>query len=58
MGGDGLIGRLAGALRGAETSLAIVPAGRGNDFARVLGSRRTRARRPASLWRATSGWWT
>jgi YegS/Rv2252/BmrU family lipid kinase len=37
LGGDGLIGPIAGELRGAETALAIVPAGRGNDFARVLG---------------------
>ena len=36
-GGDGLVGRLAGVLRGTEGSLAIIPAGRGNDFARVLG---------------------
>lgn len=37
VGGDGLAGRLAGVLRGGETPLAIVPAGRGNDYARVLG---------------------
>lgn len=36
VGGDGLVGPLAGALRGAPTALAIIPAGRGNDFARVL----------------------
>ena len=36
-GGDGLVGRLAGVLRGTDASLAIIPAGRGNDFARVLG---------------------
>jgi len=36
-GGDGMVGSLAGVLRGTETPLAIVPAGRGNDFARVLG---------------------
>lgn len=35
-GGDGLVGRLAGALRGGGR-LGIVPAGRGNDFARSLG---------------------
>ena len=35
-GGDGMVGSLAGVLRGAPTPLAIVPAGRGNDFARVL----------------------
>lgn len=37
VGGDGLVGQLAGALRGAGSALGIVPAGRGNDFARVLG---------------------
>ena len=35
-GGDGMVGSLAGVLRGSEAPLAIVPAGRGNDFARVL----------------------
>ena len=36
VGGDGLVGSLAGALRGGVGELAIVPSGRGNDFARVL----------------------
>jgi YegS/Rv2252/BmrU family lipid kinase len=36
VGGDGLVGCLAGALRGRAGPLAIVPSGRGNDFARVL----------------------
>ena len=36
VGGDGLVGCLAGALRGRRGALAIVPSGRGNDFARVL----------------------
>ena len=36
VGGDGLVGSLAGALRGRAGELAIVPSGRGNDFARVL----------------------
>ena len=36
VGGDGLVGALAGAVSEAGGSLAIVPAGRGNDFARVL----------------------
>jgi YegS/Rv2252/BmrU family lipid kinase len=35
--GDGLIGAVGGALAGAETPLGIVPGGRGNDLARVLG---------------------
>ncbi|HEX8065583.1 MAG TPA: diacylglycerol kinase family protein [Thermoleophilaceae bacterium] len=37
VGGDGLIGTLAGALCGADVPLAILPGGRGNDLARVLG---------------------
>ena len=37
LGGDGLVGPVAGALRGRESALAIIPGGRGNDFARVLG---------------------
>jgi YegS/Rv2252/BmrU family lipid kinase len=36
IGGDGLVGCVAGALRETEGSLAVVPGGRGNDFARVL----------------------
>ena len=35
--GDGLIGKVGGALAGGEVPLAIVPGGRGNDFARVVG---------------------
>lgn len=37
VGGDGLVGPLAGVLRGSDAALAILPAGRGNDFARVVG---------------------
>jgi YegS/Rv2252/BmrU family lipid kinase len=37
MSGDGLIGAVGGAMAGAETPLGIVPGGRGNDLARVLG---------------------
>lgn len=36
-GGDGMVGGLAGALAGTRGVLGIVPAGRGNDFARQLG---------------------
>ena len=36
VGGDGLVGPIAGVVRGTPGALAIVPAGRGNDFARVL----------------------
>jgi YegS/Rv2252/BmrU family lipid kinase len=35
--GDGLIGAVGGAMAGAETPLGLVPGGRGNDLARVLG---------------------
>ena len=37
LGGDGLLRPLAGALKGTDSALAIIPCGRGNDFARVLG---------------------
>ena len=37
LGGDGIIRPIAGALAGKDASLAILPAGRGNDLARVLG---------------------
>jgi YegS/Rv2252/BmrU family lipid kinase len=37
LGGDGLLRPLAGALKGTESALALIPCGRGNDFARVLG---------------------
>jgi YegS/Rv2252/BmrU family lipid kinase len=35
--GDGLIGQVGGALAGSGAALGIVPGGRGNDLARVLG---------------------
>jgi YegS/Rv2252/BmrU family lipid kinase len=37
LSGDGLIGRVGGALARSGTPLGIVPGGRGNDLARVLG---------------------
>jgi YegS/Rv2252/BmrU family lipid kinase len=37
MSGDGLVGAVGGAMAGAETPIGIVPGGRGNDLARVLG---------------------
>src|SRR5680860_610002 len=37
VGGDGLLRPLAAVLRDTAAALAIVPAGRGNDLARVLG---------------------
>jgi YegS/Rv2252/BmrU family lipid kinase len=37
VGGDGITGRIGGALSGTGALFGIVPAGRGNDFARALG---------------------
>ena len=37
MGGDGIVGAVAGELRDGEGLLAVLPGGRGNDFARKLG---------------------
>ncbi|MET9256352.1 YegS/Rv2252/BmrU family lipid kinase [Streptomyces sp. NPDC003717] len=36
VGGDGMAGAIGGALSGTGTTLGLVPAGRGNDFARAL----------------------
>jgi len=52
MGGDGLVGAVAGALHGsgeASALLAVVPGGRGNDFARTLGIPRDAAAAAALL---------
>lgn len=37
VGGDGIAGGIGGALSGTGTVFGLVPAGRGNDFARALG---------------------
>lgn len=37
MGGDGIVGAIAGELRDGRAVLAVLPGGRGNDFARKLG---------------------
>jgi YegS/Rv2252/BmrU family lipid kinase len=37
MSGDGLVGQVGGVLTGAAVPLGIIPGGRGNDLARVLG---------------------
>jgi len=35
-GGDGFVGTVAGAVRNTDGAMAVIPGGRGNDFARVL----------------------
>jgi YegS/Rv2252/BmrU family lipid kinase len=37
MSGDGLIGQIGGALVGADVPMGVIPGGRGNDLARVMG---------------------
>jgi YegS/Rv2252/BmrU family lipid kinase len=37
MGGDGLVGRVAGAVSAGGGVLAVLPGGRGNDFCRAVG---------------------
>lgn len=37
VGGDGMLSSLAGAVSGRGGTLGLLPAGRGNDFARMLG---------------------
>jgi YegS/Rv2252/BmrU family lipid kinase len=37
LSGDGLVGAVAGVLRGRDATLGVLPGGRGNDFARVAG---------------------
>jgi YegS/Rv2252/BmrU family lipid kinase len=44
LGGDGLLRPIAGALSGSEGAVALIPCGRGNDLARVLGVPRDPAR--------------
>jgi YegS/Rv2252/BmrU family lipid kinase len=37
LGGDGLLRPIVAELKGTEAALALIPCGRGNDFARALG---------------------
>ena len=37
VGGDGTVNEVAAGLIGSETALGIIPAGNGNDFAKVIG---------------------
>jgi len=52
LGGDGLVGAVAGALAETGTPLGVLPGGRGNDFARVLGVPRDPAEAARALARA------
>ncbi|ONH33872.1 diacylglycerol kinase [Pseudofrankia asymbiotica] len=49
LGGDGLVGRVAGATARAGGLLAVLPGGRGNDFARGLGISRDPVAAAAAL---------
>jgi diacylglycerol kinase (ATP) len=49
LGGDGHVGNVANGLIGTEAALAVIPAGTGNDFARVLGLDRKDPLAAASL---------
>jgi diacylglycerol kinase (ATP) len=51
VGGDGTVGRMAAAVAAADGVLGIIPAGRGNDFARMLGIPADPARAAAVLLR-------
>lgn len=53
LGGDGLVGRVAGATAAAGGVLAVLPGGRGNDFARGLGIDRDPATAAKALATAT-----
>lgn len=49
LGGDGIVGAVADGLRGTDGLLAVLPGGRGNDFARTLGIPRDPAAAAAVL---------
>lgn len=51
VGGDGTVARMAAAVAAADGVLGIIPAGRGNDFARMLGIPAEPARAAAVLLR-------
>jgi YegS/Rv2252/BmrU family lipid kinase len=51
VGGDGMVGAMAAAVSAAGGVLGIIPAGRGNDFARMLGIPADPARAAAVLLR-------
>lgn len=37
MGGDGIVGRVAGVVAGLDGVMGVIPGGRGNDFCRAMG---------------------
>src|SRR4051812_5920553 len=37
MGGDGIVGRVAGTVAGSDGVMGVLPGGRGNDFCRAVG---------------------
>ncbi|HVK30271.1 MAG TPA: diacylglycerol kinase family protein [Nocardioides sp.] len=49
VGGDGMLSSVAGSVAARDGVLAVVPAGRGNDFARMLGVPHTTAEQAALL---------
>jgi len=51
VGGDGMVGAMAAAVSAADGVLGIIPAGRGNDFARMLGIPADPGRAAAALLR-------
>ena len=51
VGGDGTVGAMAAAVSAVDGVLGIIPAGRGNDFARMLGIPADPARAAAVLLR-------
>ena len=57
VGGDGTVGRMAAAVAPRGGVLGIVPAGRGNDFARMLGIPADPARGAATVLLTAAGTW-
>ena len=52
VGGDGMLSSLAGAVAEGDGVLAVLPAGRGNDFARMLDLPTTPEAQAACSWPA------
>lgn len=56
LGGDGLAGRMAGAVAAHGGTLGVLPGGRGNDFVRALGLPPNPLAAAARLGRAATSW--